>query len=93
MILEEHNRTHSPTTTQTKSTLEQLSVPNQPVPNSIKSSELLNGTNPTSHNSEKSTPPSKAKVHRCRQCSFVSSVKVKILYIIITCIPKLCFVL
>ncbi|CAF4969467.1 unnamed protein product, partial [Rotaria magnacalcarata] len=55
--------------------MEQLPAPAVPVSTSIKSSESLNGTNTTSNNSEKSTPPSKAKVHRCRQCSFVSSVK------------------
>ncbi|CAF3197045.1 unnamed protein product [Rotaria sp. Silwood2] len=72
--LDEHNRTHSPNTNP-KPTSEQLLVPTIPVSTSIKSSESLNGTNTTSNNSEKSTPPSKAKVHRCRQCSFVSSVK------------------
>ncbi len=72
--LDEHNRTHSPNTF-TKLTSEQPSVPSIPVSTSIKSSELLNGVN-NNNNSEKSTPPSKAKVHRCRQCSFISSVKV-----------------
>ncbi|CAF4193756.1 unnamed protein product, partial [Rotaria magnacalcarata] len=72
--LDEHNRTHTPSS-QTKSIMEQLPAPAVPVSTSIKSSESLNGTNTTSNNSEKSTPPSKAKVHRCRQCSFVSSVK------------------
>jgi len=68
--LDEHNRTHS-SNTFTKLTPEQPPIPSIPVSTSIKSSELINGVN----NSEKSTPPSKAKVHRCRQCSFVSSVK------------------
>ncbi|CAF1054484.1 unnamed protein product [Rotaria sp. Silwood1] len=72
--LDEHNGTHSPNTN-IKSISEQSPVPTIPISTSIKSSESLNGTNTTSNNSEKSTPPSKAKVHRCRQCSFVSSVK------------------
>ncbi|CAF1516302.1 unnamed protein product, partial [Adineta ricciae] len=68
--LDEHNRTHSPNTF-AKLTAEQPSISSS---TSIKSSELLNGSS-TNNNSEKSTPPSKAKVHRCRQCSFISSVK------------------
>ncbi len=73
--LDEHNRTHT-SNNYTKSSPEQLPAPTVPVSTSIKSSESLNGTNHITNNSEKSTPPSKAKVHRCRQCSFVSSVKV-----------------
>ena len=69
--LDEHNRSHSPSTF-TKLAPEQPVLPPIPISSSIKSSELTNGVN----NSEKSTPPSKAKVHRCRQCSFTSSVKV-----------------
>ncbi|UJR31053.1 hypothetical protein I4U23_018563 [Adineta vaga] len=71
--LDDHNRTHSPNTF-AKLTSEQLSLPSILASTSIKSSESLNGLT-TNNNSEKSTPPSKAKVHRCRQCSFVSSVK------------------
>lgn len=83
--LDEHNRTHSPNTN-TKPILEpQVAVPlSVPVSNSIKPSESFNGTNiNNNNNSEKSTPPSKAKVHRCRQCSFVSSVKVCSIHIYI----------
>ena len=71
--LDEHNRTHSPNTF-TKLIPEQCSIPIIPTTTAIKSTEIIN--NHTNNNSEKSTPPSKAKVHRCRQCSFVSSVKV-----------------
>ncbi len=42
-----------------------------PLPTSIKSSETI-----TNSNSEKPPSASKTKVHRCRQCSYVSSVKV-----------------
>jgi hypothetical protein len=73
--LDEHNRTHT-SNTYIKSSPEQLPVPTVPISTSIKSLESVNGTHTTTNNSEKSTPPSKAKVHRCRQCSFVSSVKV-----------------
>ncbi|CAF3764315.1 unnamed protein product [Adineta steineri] len=71
--LDEHNRTHSPNTF-TKLTPEQPLIPSIPISTSIKSEPTSNTTN-MNNNSEKSTPPSKAKVHRCRQCSFVSSVK------------------
>jgi hypothetical protein len=64
--LDEHIQTH--TLPKSISTEE---IPPVPLPTSTKSSEVLNGTN-----SEKSTPSNKTKVHRCRQCSYVSSVKV-----------------
>ncbi len=70
--LDEHNQTHPPNTF-TKLTPEQLPIPTIPTSTSIKSTEIINNH---TNNSEKSTPPSKAKVHRCRQCSFVSGVKV-----------------
>jgi hunchback-like protein len=69
--LDEHNQTHPPNTF-TKLTPEQLPMPTIPTSTSIKSTEIINNH---TNNSEKSTPPSKAKVHRCRQCSFVSGVK------------------
>ena len=67
LILDEHNQTHIPNTL-TKVVVKEempltLSLP-------VKSSH-------TNTNSEKTTPASKAKFHRCRQCSYVSSVKVK----------------
>jgi hypothetical protein len=62
--LDEHNQTH----TLPKS----VSIEELPLPISAKPSELLNNAN-----SEKSTPSNKTKVHRCRQCSYISSVKVK----------------
>jgi hypothetical protein len=66
--LDEHNRTHTPNILSKSASIEENPLP---LPTVTKSSESLNGTN-----SEKSTPSSKTKVHRCRQCSFVSSVKV-----------------
>ncbi|CAF1028284.1 unnamed protein product [Adineta steineri] len=65
--LDKHNLTHTSNNHTKPTSIEEVSLP---LPTSIKSSETLNGTN-----SEKSTPSSKAKVHRCRQCSFVSSIK------------------
>ncbi|CAF1286063.1 unnamed protein product [Rotaria magnacalcarata] len=65
--LDEHNRTHTSNTLQKSAVIEEIPIA---LPTSIKPTEPLNGTN-----SEKSTPSSKAKVHRCRQCSYVSSVK------------------
>ena len=73
--LDEHNRTHI-SNNYTKSVSDE--VPHSPAPISTipKLSDTLSHTSTPTINSEKSTPPSKAKVHRCRQCSFVSSVKV-----------------
>ncbi|CAF0903919.1 unnamed protein product [Adineta ricciae] len=66
-ILDEHNQTH----TSNHQSTEQQSVPVLTSnTTATKSSEPSNGTT-----NEKSTPASKTKVHRCRQCSFVSSVK------------------
>ncbi|CAF3468523.1 unnamed protein product [Rotaria socialis] len=65
--LDEHNRTHISNTLQKSALIEEIPIA---LPTPIKPTEPLNGTN-----SEKSTPSSKAKVHRCRQCSYVSSVK------------------
>ncbi|CAF1294780.1 unnamed protein product [Rotaria sordida] len=70
-ILDEHNRTHTSNTLLKSTPIEDisLSLPTS-ISTSIKSVESSNGTN-----SEKSTSSNKAKVHRCRQCSYVSSVK------------------
>ncbi len=69
MGLDEHNQTHTPNTLSKSSPIEEISIP---LPATIKSSEPINNTN-----SEKTTPASKVKVHRCRQCSYVSSIKVR----------------
>ena len=76
-ILDEHNQTH----TSNHQPTEQQSFP-VPTSNTIatKSSDPSNGTT-----NEKSTSASKTKVHRCRQCSFVSSVKVQKRFCAIKC--------
>ncbi|CAF3372408.1 unnamed protein product [Rotaria sp. Silwood1] len=69
--LDEHNRSHTSNTLLKSTPIEDIPLPlPTPISNSIKPVESSNGTN-----SEKPTPSSKAKVHRCRQCSYVSSVK------------------
>ncbi|CAF3968034.1 unnamed protein product [Rotaria sp. Silwood2] len=69
--LDEHNRTHTSNTLLKSTPIEEISLPLPiPISTSTKPVESSNGTN-----SEKSTPSNKAKVHRCRQCSYVSSVK------------------
>jgi hypothetical protein len=60
--LDEHNQTHTPNTLSKSTPIEEISIP------------LPTPTNNT--NSEKPTPSNKVKVHRCRQCSYVSSIKV-----------------
>jgi hypothetical protein len=66
--LDEHNRTHTPNTLSKSTSSEQISI-SLPTPVSIPPKTF-------EPNSEKSTPSSKAKVHRCRQCPFISSIKV-----------------
>lgn len=70
LILNEHNQTHL-SNTRTKTVVKEEMPLTLPLP--VKSSQ----SNHTHANSEKTTPASKAKSHRCRQCSYVSSVKVK----------------
>ena len=72
--LDEHNQTHTPNTLSKSQPIEEIPIP---LPTSIKSSESINSTN-----SEKPSSASKTKVHRCRQCSYVSSVKVCYIYIL-----------
>ena len=79
--LDEHNQTHT-VNMYAQSVLDEPAGLPVPMTTTTTTTTITKSSEP-SHgpaHSEKSTPPSKAKVHRCRQCSFVSSVKVGLVY-------------